>query len=115
MDGIAETINLLRPGPTGWGDEMLLAAGVTITLAASATALGIVFGIIGATAKLSHSPLARGIGAGYTTIVRGIPELLVIYLFFFGGSGAVMSVARVFGYTGYIELNAFTIGPWPWG
>ena len=46
----------------------------------------------------------------YTTIVRGIPELLVIYLLFFGGSSAVMSIAKLFGYNGYIELNAFVIG-----
>ena len=46
----------------------------------------------------------------YTTIVRGIPELLVIYLLFFGGSNAIMSVAKLFGYYGYIELDAFVIG-----
>jgi octopine/nopaline transport system permease protein len=46
----------------------------------------------------------------YTTVVRGVPELLVIYLLFFGGNQAVMFVAQVFGYDGYIELHAFTIG-----
>ena len=39
-----------------------------------------------------------------------MPELLVIYLFFFGGSGAVMYVAKIFGYSGYIEINAFLTG-----
>jgi octopine/nopaline transport system permease protein len=51
-----------------------------------------------------------GIAEGYTTVLRGVPELLVIYLFFFGSGGAVMWVARQFGYTGYIELDSFTIG-----
>ena len=36
--------------------------------------------------------------------------LLVIYLFFFGGSAAVMYVAKIFGYDGYIEINAFVTG-----
>ena len=39
-----------------------------------------------------------------------MPELLVIYLFFFGGSGAVMFVASIFGYNEYIEINAFVTG-----
>jgi len=42
--------------------------------------------------------------------VRGVPELLVIYLLLFGGSGMIMAVAGVFGYSGYVELNAFSIG-----
>lgn len=103
-------MGLLGFGPEGWGDEMAFAGVVTIALSLSATALGLVFGTIGAIAKLSSSAPARAVGTGYTTVVRGIPELLIIYLFFFGGSGAIMAVARVFGYHGYIELNAFTIG-----
>ena len=39
-----------------------------------------------------------------------VPELLVIYLFFFGGSGAIMYVALIFGYNDYIEINAFLTG-----
>ena len=50
------------------------------------------------------------IGNSYTTVIRGVPELLVIYLFFFGGSGAVMYVASIFGYNDYIEINAFITG-----
>ena len=41
---------------------------------------------------------------------RGVPELLVIYLFFFGGNLAVMKVASLFGYYGYIEVQAFVVG-----
>ena len=50
------------------------------------------------------------IGNFYTTVIRGVPELLVIYLFFFGGTGAVMFVASIFGYNDYIEINAFVTG-----
>ena len=39
-----------------------------------------------------------------------MPELLVIYLFFFGGSSAIMFVASIFGYNDYIEINAFFTG-----
>ena len=36
--------------------------------------------------------------------------MAVIYLIFFGGNSVVMGVAKLFGYNGYIELNALTIG-----
>ena len=103
-------MELLGLGDHGWGDEMIRAALTTLLLSISAMLLGLFVGILGAASKLAHSQLLRLAGGTYTTIVRGIPELLIIYLLFFGGSGAAMTVARVFGYTGYIELNAFAIG-----
>jgi octopine/nopaline transport system permease protein len=60
--------------------------------------------------KLSSNGFIRGIGNTYTTIVRGIPELLVIYLLYFGLNNAVMGVAKgVFGYNQYIELPVFLV------
>ena len=97
-------------GSSGWGDEMLMGALMTVLVSASSLILGIVIGIIFAGCKLSNFFVLRVIANIYTTIIRGIPELLVIYLLFFGGSGAVMYLAKIFGYNGYIELNAFTIG-----
>jgi len=103
-------LELLSFGDQGWGDEMLLGALMTLAVSLSSMVLGLVFGTLGAAAKLSGVAPARWLAEGYTTIMRGVPELLVIYLLFFGGSGAVMMVARVFGYDGYIEIDAFAIG-----
>jgi octopine/nopaline transport system permease protein len=103
-------MELLSFGDAGWGDEMLRATLMTLAVSVASVALGLVFGTLGAAAKLSVMPPLRWLAEGYTTIARGVPELLIIYLLFFGGSGAVMFVARLFGYDGYIELNAFTIG-----
>ena len=103
-------MGLLSFGDTGWGDEMALAALMTLALSTSAFSVGLVFGTIGATAKLSRFRAVRWLADAYTTVFRGIPELLVIYLFFFGSSAALMFVARMFGYGDYIELNNFTIG-----
>ena len=60
--------------------------------------------------KLSNNKFLNFIANSYTTVIRGVPELLVIYLFFFGGSGALMYVASIFGYNEYIEINAFITG-----
>jgi octopine/nopaline transport system permease protein len=103
-------MELLSFGDTGWGDEMARAAAMTLAVSLSSMLLGLVLGSFGAAAKLSGIPPARWLAEGYTTVVRGIPELLIIYLLFFGGSGAAMFVAGLFGYHGYVELNAFTIG-----
>jgi octopine/nopaline transport system permease protein len=103
-------LELLSLGDQGWGDEMLRGALMTLAVSLSSMALGLAFGTLGAAAKLSAVAPARWLAEGYTTVVRGVPELLVIYLLFFGGNGAVMFVAGIFGYGGYIELNAFTIG-----
>jgi octopine/nopaline transport system permease protein len=72
--------------------------------------LGLAIGSLGALAKLSGFRALETAADAYTTVMRGIPELLVIYLLFFGGSGALMFVARIFGHTGYVEINAFATG-----
>ena len=96
-------------GDLGWGDEFLIATLMTIMVSICSMGLGIFIAIFAAWAKLTLSKFLNFISNFYTTVVRGIPELLVIYLIFFGGSAVVMKLAKVFGYNGYIELNAFTI------
>ncbi len=103
-------MELLVWGDLGWGDELFIASLMTIAISISSYAVGLVFGCIGAALKLINSKTANIIGDIYTTVFRGIPELLVIYLFFFGGSLAVMTVAGLFGHTGYIEVHAFVVG-----
>ena len=103
-------MELLYFGSKGWGDELLFAVMMTIAVAITAMFIGILFSIIFTPLKLSNNKFLNFISNFYTTIVRGVPELLVIYLFFFGGSGALMYVASIFGYNGYIEINAFVTG-----
>ena len=103
-------LELFSFGETGWGDQILLGAGMTVLVAVLSFLSGVVIGMAGAGAKLSHSPVLRGGADVYTTVVRGVPELLVIYLLFFGLDSAIQSVAGVFGYTGMIRVEPFVIG-----
>ena len=103
-------MELLSFGKTGWGDELLIATMMTIAVSITAMIIGFLFALIFTPLKLSKSKFLNLIGNSYTTVIRGVPELLVIYLFFFGGSGAVMYVASIFGYNDYIEINAFITG-----
>ena len=103
-------MELLSFGDAGWGDEMARAAAIPLAVSVAAMLLGLVLGTLGAAAKLAAIAPLRWLVEGYTTVARGVPELLIIWLLFFGGSGAVMFVAGLFGYHGYIEINAFIIG-----
>ena len=103
-------MELLSFGKTGWGDELLIATMMTIAVSITAMIIGFLFALIFTPLKLSKSKFLNLIANCYTTVIRGVPELLVIYLFFFGGSGAVMYVASIFGYNEYIEINAFITG-----
>ncbi len=103
-------MELLAFGDTGWGDELFYATLMTIAVAITAMLIGFFFALIFTPLKLSKNKLLNLIANSYTTVIRGVPELLVIYLFFFGGSAAVMFVASIFGYGEYIEINAFVTG-----
>ena len=103
-------MELLSFGDTGWGDELLRATFMTILVAIAAFTFGFFISSLIVPLKLSKSKVLNFIGNTYTTIFRGVPELLVIYLLFFGGSSAVMFVAKIFGYRDFIEINAFLTG-----
>tara|TARA_Y100001980_G_C14443012_1_gene228648 strand:- start:242 stop:880 length:639 start_codon:yes stop_codon:yes gene_type:complete len=83
---------------------------MTLTVSILSMGLGLFLAIITVWAKIVQNRITRLIANFYTTVVRGVPELLVIYLVFFGGNAVIMKIAKIFGYHGYIELNALTIG-----
>ena len=103
-------MELLAFGDTGWGDELFRDTLMTIAVSITAMLIGFSFAAIFTPLKLSKFRSLNLVANIYTTIIRGVPELLVIYLFFFGGSGAIMFVASMFGYNEYIEINAFITG-----
>ena len=103
-------MDLLYFGDSGWGDELAIATLMTIAVSITAMVIGFVFAAIFTPLKLSKKKYLNLVSNSYTTVIRGVPELLVIYLFFFGGSGAIMYVASIFGYNNYIEINAFLTG-----
>lgn len=105
-----DILALLGFGPTGWGLPLLKAAGVTLAAALSGFALGSLLGIGGAGLKLSRHLALRGIGQFYTTVFRGVPEILVVYLFYFGGSLVLTWALNAGGMPGFYSLPTFVIG-----
>lgn len=107
---VKQYLDLLSFGPNGWGDEILAGALVTLMLGVVSFFFGLIVAVPCAAAKAWGCRSVRAIAQLYTTVVRGVPELLIIYLIFFGGNTTVMSVARLFGYGKYIEINPFLVG-----
>jgi len=94
----------------GWGLAMLTASAMTIAVALAGYTLGMLVGVAGASAKIAGGRITRAVADGYTTVLRGIPDLLVIYLFYFGSSAILTPLGRFFGATGFISLPGFLAG-----
>lgn len=93
-----------------WGPPLIRAAFMTLAVAVFGFCLGAVFGGFGAWAKTSQRRTAVIAADLYTTLLRGIPDLLVVYLFYFGGSMTLTAIARLFGAEGFWGMPAFIIG-----
>lgn len=75
---------LLGFGPSGWGMALLQGAGTTISVALATLPLGLALGLVVALWKRSDSVMLRGLATIYTTVFRGVPELLTLYIIYFG-------------------------------
>jgi len=94
----------------GYGSSILEGAWLSISLALMAMALAISLGLIGAACRLSPLRWLAALGEIYTTLVRGIPDLVLILLVFYGGQDLVNRLALALGYEQYIDINPFIAG-----
>ncbi len=94
----------------GWFGAILRGATITIAVALSAMVGGFVVGVVCGLIKWGRiRPLTYVVDA-YTALVRGVPELLIIYLLFFSSVEFVTRVATAFGYAGMADSGyAFVI------
>jgi His/Glu/Gln/Arg/opine family amino acid ABC transporter permease subunit len=91
-------------------DQLLAGTWVTIKLALLSLVLAAFFGLLGAWAKLSKNLLARKLANAYTAIVRGVPDLVLILLVFFGGQELANSIGTLTGLWDYAEISQFAAG-----
>src|SRR3989339_151322 len=94
----------------GYGPSILQGTLLTIELCLASLAISMVLGIITALAKLSRVRAAHFIANAYTTIIRGIPDLVLMLLLFYGGQVFINQVGPMLGYDGYIDINPFMAG-----
>lgn len=96
---------------TGWWDDFFWGSVVVVQVFFVALVLMILFGLIGAAAKLSNNKTAQNIASAYTIVFRGTPEILVLLLFYFGSAILLTSIAQVFDpEIKYLDIPPFWAG-----
>lgn len=89
----------------GFGHLLLAGTWITIKLAFTSLFFGLILGLLGAAAKLSPIRALRWIATTYTTLIRGIPELLLVLIIYFGTTEILLRL-----FDQYIEISAFAAG-----
>jgi polar amino acid transport system permease protein len=93
----------------GFGPALAAGALMTVKLALTALCLGLVLGLAGALAKTSPYKPLQWLGGAYSTLVRGIPELLWVLLIYFGTVNLMRALGEFFGNPD-LSLSAFAAG-----
>jgi len=84
--------------PPGWGANLLLGLASTFQIALGAYLLGLTIGLAGAMGKLHGGPIVRYLLEFYTTIIRAVPELVLILLLYYAGTDLLNRTLAAFGY-----------------
>ena len=104
-----ELLSLLAWGPTGWADELAEGTWLTVRLALATLPFGLAIGLLVALAKTSGEYTLEAAANVYTTIFRGLPELLTLFIVYYGGQFLLQRVVGLFSDT-YVEVNGFVAG-----
>jgi len=94
----------------GYGPSIFEGTVLTLEVSFSALMIAMVLGIIGALSKLSHSSILRTVAQIYTTVIRGVPDLVLMLLVYFGGQVLINQIGPLVGYDEYIDINPFIAG-----
>jgi len=94
----------------GYGPSILQGTILTIELCLASLVIATFLGIITALAKLSSNRTLNITATAYTTVIRGIPDLVLMLLIFFGGQIFINQLGPMVGYEEYIDINPFVAG-----
>ncbi len=94
----------------GYGWMLWDGAQVTLLVAVCAMALALVMGLFGAWGKLSHARAARQAANTYTTVIRGVPELLLLLIVYYGTPTLIQDTLERFDIDITIDINPFLAG-----
>lgn len=91
---------------------LLILQGALLTVAVSVASLLVstVMGLLGATAKLSGKKPLVWLATLYTTVIRGIPELVLMLLIFYGAAIGINNFFESIGSDFVLDLNPFIAG-----
>jgi polar amino acid transport system permease protein len=101
--------SLLALDAPGWVGALLRGFAQSIQLAAGGYALGLVIGVAGASAKLYGGRVIRDLAEIYTMVIRAVPELVLMLLFYYVGTDLMNRAAQALGYSGF-DVNGLLAG-----
>jgi len=109
FETLLQTLGLARFSLKGFGPLLLEGTWMTIKLSLLSLLLSIVLGLIGAGAKLSSAAVLRVPAQLYTTLIRGVPDLVLMLLIFYSLQTWLSQLTDAMGWD-YIEIDAFSAG-----
>lgn len=83
---------------------------ITISLSLLSILGAVLLGLLGAWAKLSRSRHARSAAEAYTVLVRGVPDLVLMLMLYYGGQRLLNLLGAVTSFWSYLELDEFSAG-----
>lgn len=109
LENLLQMLGLSGFSLKGFGPLLLQGTWMTIKLSFLCLLLSVVLGLIGASAKLSRSALLRVPAQAYTTLIRGVPDLVLMLLIFYSLQTWLTQLTSALGWD-YIEINPFSAG-----
>ncbi len=109
-----QVIELLSLSPPGWGGNLLRGLVHSLEIALGAFGFGLLIGLGGAYGKLYGGPVLRDLLAVYTTVVRAVPELVLILILYYVGTDLINKASEAMGY-GRVEISGVAAGIWVLG
>ena len=94
----------------GYYLSILQGSVLTVQVSLAALCVSIVLGLLGAGAKLSGNKALVGLSTIYTTVIRGVPDLVVMLLVYYGGTIGLNKLAEAFGSREGVDINPFVAG-----
>ncbi|MCY1258983.1 Histidine transport system permease protein HisQ [compost metagenome] len=94
----------------GYGTTIFDGTWLTLQLALSSMTLAVALGLIGVALRLSPIRWLAWLSDVYSTVLRGIPDLVLILLIFYGGQNILNEVSPLLGYDEYMDLNPLAAG-----
>lgn len=101
--------SLLALNPPGWGGVLLRGLLSTMQIAVGGYLLGLVIGLFGAVGKLNGGPLMRDLLEIYTTVVRAVPELVLILILYYAGTDFLNKMLALFDYDA-VDISGLVAG-----
>ncbi|WP_353394651.1 ABC transporter permease subunit [Hydrogenophaga sp. 5NK40-0174] len=92
---------------SGYYESILYGAMWTVALSLAALVVSVLLGMLGAAAKLSGNPLIKGVATLYTTLIRGVPDLVLMLLVFYGGTIGLNNLLEWAGSKATVDINPF--------